>query len=89
MMLTRKTDGSHMTKKRRQLKRKRRSKAYSKALLAKLRKQYGLDTLRREKLRAMRKAVVATKGDVFLAAALLGMGKTSLYRDLPQAKRVE
>jgi transcriptional regulator of acetoin/glycerol metabolism len=34
------------------------------------------------KARAMTKAYAACKGDAILAAALLGIGKTSLYRFL-------
>ena len=47
-----------------------------------LRKKLGIITMQEAKSRAMTKAYAACKGDAILAAALLGIGKTSLYRFL-------
>ncbi len=47
-----------------------------------LRKKLGIITLKEAKARAMTKAYEASKGDAILAAALLGIGKTSFYRFL-------
>jgi transcriptional regulator of acetoin/glycerol metabolism len=47
-----------------------------------LRKKLGVKTLLEVKQKALQKALVATKGDKALAAALLGIGKTTLYRSL-------
>jgi transcriptional regulator of acetoin/glycerol metabolism len=47
-----------------------------------LRKKLGIITMQDAKARAMTKAYEACKGDAILAAALLGIGKTSLYRFL-------
>ena len=47
-----------------------------------LRKKLGIITMQEAKARAMTKAYAACKGDAILAAALLGIGKTSLYRFL-------
>jgi transcriptional regulator of acetoin/glycerol metabolism len=47
-----------------------------------LRKKLGIITMQEAKARAMNKAYAACKGDAILAAALLGIGKTSLYRFL-------
>jgi transcriptional regulator of acetoin/glycerol metabolism len=48
--------------------------------LLKTRTKLGIRTLQEVKCDAMDAAYVATKGDVILAAFLLGIGKTSLYR---------
>jgi transcriptional regulator of acetoin/glycerol metabolism len=47
-----------------------------------LRKKLGIKTIREVKQNALQKALAATKGDKALAAALLGIGKTTLYRSL-------
>jgi transcriptional regulator of acetoin/glycerol metabolism len=47
-----------------------------------LRKKLGIITLQEAKEKAMTKAYAACKGDAILASALLGIGKTSLYRFL-------
>jgi transcriptional regulator of acetoin/glycerol metabolism len=47
-----------------------------------LRKKLGIITMLEAKERAMTHAYAACKGDAILAAALLGIGKTSLYRFL-------
>jgi two-component system response regulator HydG len=50
--------------------------------LVRLRKKSGIVTLEEAKQREITKAVKAVKGDKILAAALLGVGKTTLYRKL-------
>jgi transcriptional regulator of acetoin/glycerol metabolism len=49
-------------------------------LLAQLRKQLRIEPLEDIELRAIRRALQAARGDKLLAAALLGIGKTTLYR---------
>jgi transcriptional regulator of acetoin/glycerol metabolism len=51
-------------------------------LLAQLRKQLRVEPLETIELRAIRHALQAARGDKLLAAALLGIGKTTLYRRL-------
>jgi t-SNARE complex subunit (syntaxin) len=70
-------------KKTKKSKPKRQSKKYSEAELKRLRKKYGVQTVKAAKLEAMKKAIAAVNGDRIVAAALLGVGKTSLYRDCP------
>ncbi|HEV3038107.1 MAG TPA: hypothetical protein VHA33_10060 [Candidatus Angelobacter sp.] len=60
---------------------KSRNKRPEKYLIT-LRKKLGIITMQEAKARAMTKAYQACKGDAILAAALLGIGKTSLYRFL-------
>jgi len=60
---------------------KNRSKRPEKYLIT-LRKKLGIITMQEAKARAMTKAYEACNGDAILAAALLGIGKTSLYRFL-------
>jgi transcriptional regulator of acetoin/glycerol metabolism len=60
---------------------KSRNKRPEKYLIT-LRKKLGIITMQEAKSRAMTKAYDACKGDAILAAALLGIGKTSLYRFL-------
>jgi transcriptional regulator with PAS, ATPase and Fis domain len=48
--------------------------------LSQLRKKLRIETLESIELRAIRHALNATKDDKLLAAALLGIGKTTLYR---------
>jgi transcriptional regulator of acetoin/glycerol metabolism len=50
--------------------------------LINLRKKLGIIPLQEAKENAMKKAYAVCKGDAILAAALLGIGKTSLYRFL-------
>src|SRR5437763_14332244 len=70
-----------MAKRSRPSKRKRKSSRPESFLLG-LRKKLGIKTLREVKNNALQKALAATKGDKALAAALLGIGKTTLYRSL-------
>jgi transcriptional regulator with PAS, ATPase and Fis domain len=62
---------------------KAKSKKHSEAELKRLRKRYGIQTMKTAKIEAMKKAIAAVEGDRILAAALLGIGKTSLYRGCP------
>src|SRR5205809_8143936 len=64
--------------KRRKKPAKRR--VFSQQLLGRLRKKLSIASLKDLKKKAFEAAVVKTKGDVTLAAALLGIGKTTLYR---------
>lgn len=70
-----------MAKRVRGTKRKK-SAARPEKLLLGLRKKLGIKTLQEVKQNALEKALAATKGDKALAAALLGIGKTTLYRSL-------
>jgi transcriptional regulator of acetoin/glycerol metabolism len=70
-----------MAKPTRQSKRKRNAARPERFLLG-LRKKLGVKTLLEVKQNALQKALAATKGDKALAAALLGIGKTTLYRSL-------
>jgi transcriptional regulator of acetoin/glycerol metabolism len=70
-----------MGKRTRQPKRKKTTTRPESFLLA-LRKKLGIRTLGEVKEKALRDALIATKGDKALAAALLGIGKTTLYRSL-------
>ena len=70
-----------MAKRIRPSKRKKKSSRPEGFLLG-LRKKLGIKTLREVKQNALQKALVATKGDKALAAALLGIGKTTLYRSI-------
>lgn len=56
------------------------------ALLNQLRKRLRVDTMKDVERYAIHKALVASEGDVVLAAALLGIGKTTLYRYLKADK---
>ncbi len=71
-----------MAKRTRQSKKKKPHRP-EKFLLG-LRKKLGVKTLLEVKQNALEKALVATKGDKALAAALLGIGKTTLYRRLAE-----
>jgi transcriptional regulator of acetoin/glycerol metabolism len=73
-----------MRKRRRQRKRSKKVIAEEQAHLDRLRKKLGLRTLLELRNIEVRKAVAATKGDKQLAAALLGIGKTTLYRFLAE-----
>ena len=70
-----------MGKRARQPKRKKTTTRPESFLLT-LRKKLGIRTLGEVKEKALRDALIATKGDKALAAALLGIGKTTLYRSL-------
>jgi transcriptional regulator of acetoin/glycerol metabolism len=70
-----------MRKQKRAGSKKSRNKRPEKYLIT-LRKKLGIITMQEAKSRAMTKAYSACKGDAILAAALLGIGKTSLYRFL-------
>jgi transcriptional regulator of acetoin/glycerol metabolism len=56
------------------------------ALLNQLRKRLRVDTMKEVERYAIHRALVASEGDVVLAAALLGIGKTTLYRYLKADK---
>lgn len=60
----------------------RKNKKISKAEmdLVKLRKKLKIVTIANLKVIAMKAAIVKCNGDMILAALLLGIGKTSLYR---------
>jgi transcriptional regulator of acetoin/glycerol metabolism len=73
-----------MRKRSRQRKRNKKVRAEEQAHLSRLRKKLGLRTLLELRNIEVRKAVAATKGDNQLAAALLGIGKTTLYRYLAE-----
>jgi len=64
--------------------RKKKNKARPVSFLLGLRKKLGIKTLLEVKRQALHKALAATKGDKALAAALLGIGKTTLYRSLAE-----
>lgn len=63
-------------------KRKAAKPKYSKETLAKLRRKHSITTWRDLQKAAIDKAMRATKGDKLLAAALLGVGKTTIYRKI-------
>lgn len=67
---------------RRQKKSQTRKSKQPDKYLINLRKKLGIITLQEAKEKAMTKAYSVCKGDAILAAALLGIGKTSLYRFL-------
>jgi transcriptional regulator of acetoin/glycerol metabolism len=50
--------------------------------LEQLRRKLGVRTLYETKLKEVKKALSVTQGDKVLAAALLGIGKTTIYRTL-------
>jgi transcriptional regulator of acetoin/glycerol metabolism len=52
--------------------------------LIKLRKDLGIKTLKEVKRDEIARAIVLANGDNVLAALLLGIGKTSLYRALKE-----
>ena len=69
-----------MPRSKRRTKRAAARPRYSKDLLAKLRKKHNIKKWRDMQREAIDKAMRATKGDKLLAAALLGVGKTTIYR---------
>jgi transcriptional regulator of acetoin/glycerol metabolism len=69
------------TQKRRK-KRTERPETY----LAKLRKKLGVRPLVETKRREVAKALSVAQGDKVLAAALLGIGKTTIYRTLENGR---
>ncbi|HEV3041902.1 MAG TPA: helix-turn-helix domain-containing protein [Candidatus Angelobacter sp.] len=64
--------------------RRRRASRKRDPRLAAMRKKHGIVPMQEVKNRAMAAAVQKTKGDVILAAWLLGIGRTSLYRNLKE-----
>ena len=70
------------SKKSRSKKKAAASPRYSKDTLVKLRKKYKIKKWREMQNLAIDKAMRATKGDKLLVAALLGVGKTTIYRRL-------
>jgi transcriptional regulator of acetoin/glycerol metabolism len=54
--------------------------------LAKLRKKLGVRPLVETKRREVAKALSLAQGDKVLAAALLGIGKTTIYRTLENGR---
>ena len=73
--------GEGMKSRARSSKRRRRTDPADRYLLQ-LRKKLGVQTLSDTKLKEVKKALSVTRGDKVLAAALLGIGKTTLYRTL-------
>jgi hypothetical protein len=73
----------HVNEMARQSQRSRKSKTVRRERhLSRLRKRLGVESLLEIKRKAIQKALTASKGDKVLAAALLGIGKTTLYRSL-------
>jgi transcriptional regulator of acetoin/glycerol metabolism len=73
----------HVNEMARQSQRSRKSKTVRRERhLSRLRKRLGVESLLEIKRKAVQKALTASKGDKVLAAALLGIGKTTLYRSL-------
>lgn len=70
------------SKKKTRTKRKPARPRYSKDVLAKLRKKHHIMKWRDMQKLAIDKAMRATKGDKLLVAALLGVGKTTIYRKI-------
>ncbi|HLJ25882.1 MAG TPA: hypothetical protein VKY85_04170 [Candidatus Angelobacter sp.] len=54
--------------------------------LAKLRKKLGVRPLVETKRREVARALTVARGDKVLAAALLGIGKTTIYRTLENGR---
>jgi transcriptional regulator of acetoin/glycerol metabolism len=65
----------------RQMRSKRKSDDPSRYLIQ-LRKKLGVQTLTETKRKEVKRALTMTGGDKVLAAALLGIGKTTIYRTL-------
>ncbi|HLJ26598.1 MAG TPA: hypothetical protein VKY85_07795 [Candidatus Angelobacter sp.] len=57
-------------------------KQSTRSQLEELRKRFKIRPLIETKRREVERALVLTKGDKVLAAALLGIGKTTVYRTL-------
>jgi transcriptional regulator of acetoin/glycerol metabolism len=53
-------------------------------MVIKLRKELGIKTIDEVKRAEISRALVLTKGDKQLTAALLGIGKTTVYRSLSE-----
>jgi len=66
----------------RKRKKKRTKIRYSDQFVRTQRRKLGIKPLREVKDKAVVKAYEACKRDAVLAAVLLGIGKTTLYRDL-------
>ncbi|HKE32150.1 MAG TPA: hypothetical protein VKD65_10535 [Candidatus Angelobacter sp.] len=61
---------------------KRRRRNQPERYLDQLRRKLGVRPLIETKLREVKRALSAAQGDKVLAAALLGIGKTTIYRTL-------
>ena len=61
---------------------KRRRRNQTERYLDQLRRKLGIRPLIETKLREVKRAVSIAQGDKVLAAALLGIGKTTIYRTL-------
>jgi len=61
---------------------KRRRRNQPERYLDQLRRKLGVRPLIETKLKEVRRAVSVAQGDKVLAAALLGIGKTTIYRTL-------
>ncbi|HLJ25883.1 MAG TPA: hypothetical protein VKY85_04175 [Candidatus Angelobacter sp.] len=71
-----------MKSQERQKRRAERPESY----LAKLRKKLGVRPLLETKRREVTRALTVARGDKILAAALLGIGKTTIYRTLENSR---
>ena len=65
-------------------KRKARNGLKAERLLRKLRKELGIKTIEEVKQNEITRVLVLVKGDKQLTAALLGIGKTTVYRSLQE-----
>lgn len=72
-----------MKKNKKHKKSKNLNRVWEKQLI-RLRRELNVRPLAELKQEAIEKAVAASKGDKTLAAALLGIGKTTLYRALEE-----
>jgi transcriptional regulator of acetoin/glycerol metabolism len=62
--------------------RRKRNSATPDRYLVQLRRKLGIRTLSETKRKEVERALTMTQGDKVLAAALLGIGKTTVYRTL-------
>jgi len=62
----------------------KRGRAQLERVLFRLRKDLGIKTLDEVKRSEIERVLALTKGDKVLTAALLGIGKTTVYRSLEQ-----
>ena len=65
-------------------KRKKYDRERSERQLIRLRKELGIKTLAEVKRNEITRVLVLAKGDKVLTAALLGIGKTTVYRSLDE-----
>jgi hypothetical protein len=79
---------AHITEERLMKTQKRRKRRMERpeTYLAKLRKKLGVRPLVETKRREVAKALTVAQGDKVLAAALLGIGKTTIYRTLENGR---